>query len=79
MTKCHSTVRQVLENIVIVKCLKKKEVLFCGNRQLKIDLTIMEAFIMKEIDTSDYHVNCYPTQKTLWMHLKSKGLRNVLN
>ena len=59
--------------------LRKIEVVFIGNRLLQIDLTVMEAFITKEIDTSEYHVNCYPTRKTLWMYLKSKWLRSILN
>ena len=52
MTKHHTTTGWVLKDIVIMKRLKKKEVLFIGNRVLQIDLTIMETFITKEIDST---------------------------
>ena len=42
MTKHHATAGWALENIVIMKHLNKKEVLFVGNRLLQTDLTIME-------------------------------------
>ena len=53
--------------MIVVKLLRKKEVLFIGNRLLQIDLTVMEAFVTKELDTTEYHVSCYPTRKTLWL------------
>ena len=52
MTKHHTTTGRVLENIVIIKYLKKK-VLFIRNGLFKINLTIMEAFIMKEMDSTE--------------------------
>ena len=42
VTKCYSTIGWMLDNIVIMKCRKKKEVLCIGNRLLAIDVTIME-------------------------------------
>ena len=52
MTKHHITTGRVLENIVIIKYLKKK-VLFISNGLFKINLTITEAFIMKEMDSTE--------------------------
>ena len=78
VTKHHATAGQAFESNVIVKRLKKKKVLFIGNRLLQIDLTIMEAFITKEIRTY-VPVSTLSCAKKLQMHLKSKGLQSVLN
>ena len=53
VTKCYSTTGWMLECIMIMNCLKKKEVLFICNRLLQIDLTMIKARIMKETDSTE--------------------------
>ena len=50
MTKHHATTGRVLENIVIIHHLKKKEVVFIGNRLLQINLTTYNGGIQYERD-----------------------------
>lgn len=61
-----------------MKRLRKKEAQFISNRLADVDLSIMEAFIMKEVDAVEHHVACYPTRKALWEYIKNIGLEYML-
>ena len=50
--------------------LLKKEVMFISRRLQKLDLDIMEAFVVKEVETLELHVACYPERQALWSHFK---------
>ena len=60
-----------------MKRLRKKEVLFISNKLAEVDLSIMAAFITKEVDMTEHHI-CYPTRKALWQYVKNEGLEEVL-
>jgi len=45
--------------------LLKKEVTFTSRRLQKLDLDIMEAFVMKEVKAVESHVVCYPERQAL--------------
>ena len=73
MTKRHTTAGYLLENIVIMKCLKKKDVQCIGNRLLQIDLIIMETFIAKEMDSTEIEPTfIFQECFTLWAFRKRK-------
>jgi len=38
----------------------KKEVMFTSCRLQKLDLDVMEAFVVKEVEAVELHVACYP-------------------
>ena len=40
--------------------LLKKEVMFTSRRLQKLDLDVMEAFVMKKMEAVESHVACYP-------------------
>ena len=40
--------------------LLKKEVMFTSRSLQKLDLDVMEAFVMKEMEAVESHVGCYP-------------------
>ena len=40
--------------------LVKKEVMFTSRRLQKLDLDVMEAFVVKEMEAVESHVACYP-------------------
>jgi len=40
--------------------LLKKEVMFTSRRLQRLDLDVMEAFVMKEMEAVESHVACYP-------------------
>ena len=60
--------------------LRKSEVKFIRGRLQELDLDIMEAFVVKEVETVELHVACYPERQALWSHLKrSKKLGKMKN
>jgi len=42
------------------RCLLKKEVMFTSRSLQKLDLDVMEAFIVKEMEAVELHIACYP-------------------
>lgn len=59
--------------------LRKSEVKFIRSRLHELDLEIMEAFVVKEVETVELHVACYPERQALWSHLKrSKKLGKMM-
>jgi len=44
----------------ITKKTRKKEVMFTSRRLQKLDLDVMEAFVVKEMVAVESHVACYP-------------------
>ena len=40
--------------------LLKKEVMFTSHRLQKLDLDVVEAFVVKEMEAVESHVACYP-------------------
>jgi len=40
--------------------LLKKEVMFTSRRLHKLDLDVMEVFVVKEMEAVELHVACYP-------------------
>ena len=52
------------------KCLQKSEVKFIPHHLQELDLEIMEAFVVKEVEAVQLHVACYPERQALWSHLK---------
>ena len=61
-----------------MKQLRKKEALFISSKLAEVNLSIMAAFVTKEVDTTEHHVTCYPTRKALWQYVKNKRLEEVL-
>ena len=61
-----------------MKRLRKKEALFISNKLAEVDLSIMAAFVTKEVDMTEHHVTWYPTRKALWQYVKNEGLEEVL-
>ena len=45
--------------------LLKKEVMFTSRRLQKLDLDIVEAFVVKEVEAMESHVACYPERQVL--------------
>ena len=45
--------------------LLKKEVMFTSRRLQKLDLDVMEAFVVKDVEAVESHVACYPERSTL--------------
>ena len=52
------------------KCLQKSEVKFIQHRLQELDLEIMEAFVVKEVEAVQLNIACYPNRQALWSHLK---------
>ena len=48
-----------------MKRLRKKETLHISNKLAEVDLSIMEAFVTKEMEATEHHVACYPTRKAI--------------
>ena len=44
--------------------------MFIPHRLQELDLDIMEAFNVKEVEAVELHVACYPERQALWSHLK---------
>ena len=42
------------------RCQLKKEVMFTSRCLQKLDLDVMEAFVVKEMEAVESHVACYP-------------------
>ena len=61
-----------------MKRLRKKEVLFISNKLAEVALSVMAAFVTKEVDTTEHHITCYPTCKAIWQYVKNEGLEEVL-
>ena len=45
--------------------LLKREVMFIRRRLQGLDLDIMEAFVVKEVEAVEFHVTCYPERQVL--------------
>ena len=61
------------------RCLRKSEVKFIRGHLQELDLEIMEAFVVKEVEAVELHVACYPERQALWAHLKrSKKLGKLM-
>jgi len=45
--------------------LLKKEVMFTSRRLQKLDLDIMEVFVVKEVEAVESHVACYSERQAL--------------
>ena len=45
--------------------LLKKEVMFTSRCLQKLDLDVMEAFVVKDVEAVESHVACYPERSTL--------------
>ena len=48
-----------------MKRLRKKEALHISNKLAEVDLSIMEAFVTKEMEATEHHVAYYPTRQAL--------------
>ena len=60
--------------------LRKREIEFIGRKMLSIDLEIMGAFVIRQVNEVEHHMacTCYPLRKMLWTHLKEVGIKQVV-
>ena len=61
-----------------VRGLWKREVKFIRDRLQGLDLEIMTAFVVSEVEAVEYHVAHYPERQALWTHLKSSKKQEKL-
>ena len=55
-----STAHMAMVTAKKTRRLLKKEVMFTSRRLQKLDLDVMEAFIVKDVEAVESHVACYP-------------------
>ena len=55
--------------------LLKKEVMFTSRRLQKLDLDVMEVFLVKEMEAVESHVACYPEVSAVSVYMLRRGLR----
>ena len=53
--------------------LLKREVMFISRRLQGLDVNVMEAFVVKEVEAVEFHVACYAERQALWSHLKQSN------
>ena len=61
-----------------VRGLWKRKVKFIRDRLHGLDLEIMTAFVVSEVEAVEYHVAHYPERQALWTHLKSSKKQEKL-
>ena len=49
--------------------LKKGEVKYISERLREIDMEVMKAFVVKEVDTVEHHVVSYSSRQDLWLYM----------
>ena len=49
----------------------KKEVMYIENCLKELDLEVMEAFVIKEVETVKQHISLYSTRLVLWQYMKT--------
>ena len=54
--------------------LKKSEVKYISERLREMDMEVMEAYVVKNVDTTEHHVVAYCSRRNLWLHWKRNGL-----
>jgi len=55
--------------------LLKKEVMFTSRCLQKLDLDVMEAFVVKEMEAVESYVACYPEVSAVSVYMLRQGLR----
>ena len=55
-------------NIIKTKKLKKKEVMYIEKRLKELDLEVMEAFVIKEVETVEQHISLFYKSSSLALH-----------
>ena len=55
-----STTRMATAATKKTRRLLKKEVIFTSRRLQELDLDVMEAFVVREVEAVESHVVCYP-------------------
>ena len=49
----------------------KKEVMYIEKRLKELDLEVMEAFVIKEVEKVKQHISLYSTRLVLWQYMKT--------
>ena len=49
----------------------KKEVMYIEKCLKELDLEVMEAFVIKEVETVKQHMSLYSTRLVLWQYMKT--------
>ena len=53
------------------KKLKQKEVMYIEKHLKELNLEVMEAFVIKEVETVEQHISLYSTRLVLWQYMKT--------
>ena len=53
--------------------LLKKEVMFTLHRLQKLDVDVMEAFVVKEMEVVESHAACYPEVSAVSVYMLRRG------
>ena len=56
----------------MAKRLRKKEILFIEKRLQQLDLEVMEAFVIKEVENVEEHISIYPKRQALWQYIRTR-------
>ena len=54
-----------------MKKLWKKEVVYIEKHLKELDLEVMEAFVIKEVETVEQHISLYARKLVLWYNMKT--------
>ena len=49
----------------------QKEVMYIEKRLKELDLEVMKAFVIKEVETVKQHISLYSTRLVLWQYMKT--------
>ena len=55
------------------RCPLKQEVMFTSRRLQKLDLDVMEAFVVKEMEVVESHAACYPEVSAVSVYMLRRG------
>ena len=58
--------------------LHKCKIMFIAQQLKKLNLEIMETFVKKQVDETEFHVKSYLARQALWIHLNDVGIGNLL-
>ena len=56
----------------MAKRLRKKEILFIEKRLQELDLEVMEAFVIKEVENVEQHISINPKRQALWQYIRTR-------
>ena len=56
----------------MAKRLRKKESLFIEKRLEELDLEVVEAFVIKQMENVEQYISIYPKRQALWQYIKTR-------